>query len=203
MTIIIGAKYNEGVLIGYDTLELTKTDSKLIPKKNPIHKFRQIKDYVVGMGFSGEVDLDFFTQYENLISESKQIIDVVSQKFLRTNFVDGIDAMHMPYLIHDFVFATHDKLLFGTNCNRGFGHVPVSKDFGGIGFGYYSSVDLFFKSKHSIEMDLEKCIQVVKSVINFAKEETFKDPKYNLGHKLSGLGLVNINKNNYEILEFN
>lgn len=201
MTIIIGAKYNDGVIIGYDTLNV-KLNYKNKPTfdKEPAHKFRQVSNNSFGMGMAGLVDLDFFNDYENLLKDYNNEIYSASKKFLRQNVVDSMEAMFQRELIRNFIFASHDKLFFG--CNHRYECEPKEKEFGGIGEGYKYCND-FFEKEYSSNMNLNKCVELIQSTINYATEKA-NNTEGNLekGHVLDGLGIVNIEKNKYQILNF-
>ncbi|MGV8171858.1 MAG: hypothetical protein ACP5OA_04150 [Candidatus Woesearchaeota archaeon] len=198
MTIIVGTRYAQGIIVGYDTVSLYPKGDKY-RMSGYIEKFRSIyaNGHNLGVGLSDIVDEGYFFMIRDELNNNKDITKGIN-KFLRYNKLDSKEAKFVPNNITSFIFGDARGLRTATNAED---HVGFRQDYAGIGRGYYPAIAEFMRKNHNPKSGFDDALVLIKNALELSKIENRKDPEYIKGNIIKGMGIGRMTDNNYELLE--
>jgi len=203
MTIIVGTRYAQGIVVGYDTINLRLINNIIDNKYLPagyIEKFRQIKTggQTLGAGIAGLANKEYFLLIEDEIKKNKNVTKGINS-FLSKNRLDGYESTSFPAVGQEFIFGDAKGFRIPDSVVN---QIGFRQDYVGIGRGYYPAVEEFIRNNHDPKSSFDDALDLIKKAIDISKVENREDPEYINGGIIKGMGLVRIANNKYDILEF-
>ena len=197
MAIIIGAKYDNGVVVGYDTINLAFKDGKY-EQLGDVNKFRQIKTNgkIMGAGMSGQFNMECLSLIEKEINNNGNIAKGINS-FLEKSKSNEYESLPNPCLGIQFLFGDADGIRIGDMIQK----IGFRQSYAGIGHRYYPAVEQFMHQNHNPKASFDYTFDLVKRALDLSKEENLKDPGYPKGKIIKGMGLVRITNDEYVILQ--
>jgi hypothetical protein len=201
MTIILAAKYRGGIIVGYDTISFTNINGRSSPAKEPVHKFRQVGDFPVGMGISGNFGKGVFAQLEKFLRVNPDAAQGIREFVLAQKIDSGYPHLCSGQGHNQFIFAVNSGLRVGDNGR----HSRTARIYGfaGIGSGYYPEVRNMMSERCSTDPSRGKVIQLIREGVSLAERLNWEDfRRYSHGRTIKGLGITDVRDGQFKVLEF-